>query len=83
MDKIKARRKDSRVSKPYQHIGLAIADILGDRKHRALYIKLAKEKNPIELLRLAKEIEETKGVKNRGAYFMRMLTGEQQNKDKK
>lgn len=90
MDKIKTRRKDSRVTKPYQLIGLEIADILGDRKHKALYIKLAKEKNPIELLRLAKEVEETKGVKNKGAYFMRVLTGDPEetasglkNKDKK
>ena len=83
LDKIKTRRKDSRVSQPYQLIGLEIADILGDRKHKALYIKLAKEKNSIELLRLAKEVEETKGVKNKGAYFMRILTGDPDNKEKK
>ena len=83
LDKIKTRRKDSRVSQPYQLIGLEISDILDDRKHKALYIKLAKEKNPIELLRLAKEVEDTKGVKNKGAYFMRILTGDPDNKDKK
>ncbi|OGY98625.1 MAG: hypothetical protein A2855_02130 [Candidatus Liptonbacteria bacterium RIFCSPHIGHO2_01_FULL_57_28] len=75
LDKLKERRKDPRVSKPYQLIGLEIADILGDQKHKALYIKLAKEKNPIELLRLAKEVAESKDVKNKGAYFMRILTG--------
>jgi hypothetical protein len=83
LDKMKTRRKDSRVSQPYQLIGLEIADILGDRKHKALYIKLAKEKNPIELLRLAKEVEDAKGVKNKGAYFMRILTGDPDKKDKK
>lgn len=83
LDKIKERRKDSRVSQPYQLIGLEIADILDDREHKALYIKLAKEKNGIELLRLAKEIEETRGVKNKGAYFMRLLTGEPEDKNKK
>ena len=83
LDKIKERRKDSRISQPYQLIGLEIADILGDRKHKALYIKLAKEKNAIELLRLAKEIQDTKGVKKKGAYFMRLLTGEPEKKNKK
>lgn len=83
LEKIKTRRKDSRVSKPYQFIGLTIADILDDREHKALYIKLAKEKNAIELLRLAKEVEDTKGVKNKGAYFMRLLTGDPEDKKKK
>lgn len=80
LDKIKTRRKDARVSKPYQLIGLLIADILEDRKHKALYIKLAKEKNSIELLRLAKEVQDTKGVKNKGAYFMSILNGEKDTK---
>jgi len=74
LEKMKARRKaSSRVSRPYQLLGLEIADILSDRRHKALYIKLAKEKNPFELLRLAKEVEEKKNVKNKGAYFMSLL----------
>jgi len=76
LDKMKTRRRtSSRVSRSYQLLGLEIADILGDRRHKALYIKLAKEKNPIELLRLAKEVEDKKNVKNIGAYFMSILTG--------
>lgn len=82
MDKIKERQKDTRVSKPYQLIGLEIADILDDRRHKALYIKWAKEKNAIELLRLAKEVDERKNVKNKGAYFMRLVTGEPKPKKK-
>lgn len=76
LDKIKERRKNARVSKPYQLIGLEIADILDDRRHKALYIKWAKEKNGVELLRVAKEVDENKNVKNKGAYFMRIVTGE-------
>jgi len=81
LEKIKERRKtNSRVSQPYQLLGLEIADILGDRRHKALYIKLAKEMNAIELLRLAKNVEDTRNVKNKGAYFMRLLTGDPEKK---
>lgn len=83
MERIKTRSKDTRISKPYQLIGLEIADILDDRRHKALYIKWAKEKNPIELLRVAKEVEEKKDVKNKGAYFMRVVTGEPPDKQEK
>jgi len=76
MDKVRTRRKtSSRVSRPYQLLGLEIADLLEDRKHKALYIKLAKEKNPIELLRLAKEVQEQKTIINKGAYFMSIISG--------
>lgn len=73
---LKKRRRESRVYREYQLAGLEIAEILGDRGHAALYIKLAKERNGRELLRLAKEIAEKKEVKNRGAYFMRIVTAQ-------
>ena len=40
---LKRRGKESHVYKKYQLIGLEISQILGDEKHKALYIKLAKE----------------------------------------
>lgn len=70
LKKLKERAKKSRVYRKYQLIGLEISQILGDEKHKSLYIKLAKEKGAERLLRLAKEISEKKSVKNRGAYFM-------------
>ena len=64
------RAKTSRIYRAYQLTGLEIAQILKDPQHKALYIKLAKEGNASELLRLAKEIGENKNIRNKGAYFM-------------
>jgi hypothetical protein len=61
LKKLRQRGKDSHVYRKYQLLGLEIAQILGDEKHKALYIKLAKER---------------KNVKNKGAYFMRVITDE-------
>jgi len=71
---LKARSKESKVYREYQLLGLEIADILEDQKHKALYIRLAKERGGRELLRIAKEVAERKGVKNKGAYFMQRIT---------
>lgn len=71
---LKRRAKESHVYRNYQLVGLEIADILNDRPHKALYIKLAKEGNSRRLLAVAKDIAERKDVKRRGAYFMRVIT---------
>ena len=73
LDKLRRRAKESHVYKKYQLIGLEISQILNDEKHKSLYIKLAKEKGD-NLLCVAKEVAEKKNVKNRGAYFMAVLT---------
>jgi len=70
---LRRRAKESHVYKKYQLIGLEVAKILGDEKHKALYIKLARNGNADKLLRLAKEIAEKSGIKNKGAYFMTCL----------
>lgn len=70
---LRLRAKKSHVYKKHQLIGLEIARALNDERHKSLYIKLAKEKNADGLLRLAKEIAEKSGVRNRGAYFMATL----------
>ena len=67
---LKRRGAESRVYRKYQLIGLEIAGILHDEKHKSLYIKLAKNGNADSLLRLAKEITERASVRNKGAYFM-------------
>jgi hypothetical protein len=73
MDELKRRGKESHVYKKYQLIGLEISQILGDEKHKALYIKLAKENDADTLMRLAKDIATRASVNNKGAYFMTML----------
>lgn len=73
---LKRRAKESHVYRNYQLAGLEIADILEDRPHKALYIKLAKEGNTRRLLAIAKDVAERKEVKNRGAYFMKIVAGE-------
>jgi len=70
---LKRRSKESHVYRNFQLIGLEIADILHDRAHKALYIKLAKEGDVRRLLAVAKDVAERKEVKNHGAYFMRVV----------
>lgn len=70
LEQLKKRSRESHVYRNYQLTGLEIAELLGDERHKALYIKLAKQNNPAELLALAKEISKKKDVKNKGAYFM-------------
>jgi len=74
LDELRKRGKESHVYRKYQLFGLEISKILGDEKHKALYIKLAKEGASDELVALAKRIAENKEVKNRGAYFMKIVT---------
>lgn len=74
IDIIKERAKTSRVYKKYQLTGLLIAELLKDNKHKSLYIKLAKKHHSGDLLRIAKEVAERKKIKNKGGYFMAVLT---------
>ena len=76
MDKLRQRGKESHVYKPYQLLGLELSQILGDPKHKALYIKMAKEGDAGRLRGIAKDVADRKDVKNKGAYFMRVVMGE-------
>lgn len=71
--KLKQRGKESHVYKKFQLIGLEIAGLLDDNKHKALYIKLCKEKNPETLLAIAKDVADRKKIENKGGYFMKVL----------
>jgi adenylate kinase len=73
LEEFKKRRSQSKAYTNYQVLGLEIAEILNDSEHRSLYIKLAKDNNPNLLLQLAKSVAEKRHVKNRGAYFMKVL----------
>ncbi|OGY65983.1 MAG: hypothetical protein A3A16_01180 [Candidatus Harrisonbacteria bacterium RIFCSPLOWO2_01_FULL_44_18] len=70
---MRERSKKSRVHQPHQLIGLEIAAILEDPRHKALYIKLAKNYDGHKLIQLAKQVAEKKDIKNKGAYFMKVL----------
>ena len=80
LEKLKKRGEKGHVYKEFQDTGLMLADILRDREHKALYIKLAKEHDKQELLSIAKRVAENKDVKNKGAYFMRILFDGAKNK---
>ncbi|MBI4085100.1 MAG: hypothetical protein HY432_01155 [Candidatus Liptonbacteria bacterium] len=69
---LKKRAGESKVYRKYQLVGLEIARLLEDEKHKSLYIKLAKQNDPDRLLAVAKDISESKNVQNKGAYFMKI-----------
>src|SRR3989344_5955909 len=75
---LKERGEESRVYKKFQLTGLEIAKILEDKAHTSLYIKFAKQYDNMRLMMLAKDIAERKNVKNKGAYFMKLLAEERQ-----
>lgn len=82
LDELKERGKTSRVHREYQLIGLLVSQILEDEKHKSLYIKLAREYGAERMLRLSKDVADRKRVKNKGAYFMKLLGVEKQKKPK-
>lgn len=67
------RAKESKVYKPFQSTGLALAEILNDPENKAIYIRLSKIYDNQELIRKAKDVAERKSIFNKGAYFMKML----------
>lgn len=70
---LRKRAAKSKVYQLHQSTGLTLAEILRDFNHRSLYMRLAKTYDNNELLRIAKDIAERGNVKNRGAYFMKVL----------
>ncbi|MEK7094017.1 MAG: hypothetical protein AAB903_01605 [Patescibacteria group bacterium] len=74
LETLRERAKKSKVYRPYQLTGLELSEILEDEKHKALYIKLAKEHGAEKLIMLAKGVAERKNIQNKGAYFMRLLS---------
>jgi hypothetical protein len=79
LKKLKQRGTESHVYRKYQLMGLEIAQILQDEKHKSLYIKLAKENGGDRMMQLAKEVAERRGIKNKGAYFMKIIATETKN----
>ena len=78
---LKTRSQESRAYRKFQVLGLEIAITLGDMPHKALYIKLAKDWSPPEeLLAIAKTVADRQGIKNKGAYFMKVIAAQTQPK---
>lgn len=73
LDELKKRGKESKVYVKYQLTGLQIADMLDDRSHKALFIRLAKQHDETKLVSLAKSISQNDAIKNKGAYFMKVF----------
>ena len=73
LEVLRERSKKSRVYKKYQAAGLALAAILRDPSHKALYIRLAKNYAEEHLVDIAKTVADKKNVRNKGAYFMRLV----------
>ncbi len=73
LDQLKEKRRTRRVTQEYQLAGLAVAETLHDEKHKALYIKLAKQYGSDKLVALAKDVAERGNVKKKGAYFMKIV----------
>jgi hypothetical protein len=73
LKELQKRGKESRVFESFQLHGLEIAQMLGDPKHKALYIKLAKKHDIETLRRLAGQVNDNPKIRNKGAYFMTCL----------
>ncbi len=76
LKELEEKGKTSRIHREFQLIGLEIAEILGDMAHKSLYIRLAKHYGKEKLLPMAKSVAEKNGIRNKGAYFMRVLHSE-------
>lgn len=72
LEELRKRGQESKVYKEFQLTGLLLAELLGDEKHKSLYIRLAKTAPKTRLIALAKDVSERRGIKNKGAYFMRV-----------
>lgn len=70
LDKYKNIEEDKYVSREFQQYGLELAEELGDMKHKALYIKLAKE-NPRGRMEAARNfVKDARNARSKGRLFM-------------
>jgi hypothetical protein len=75
LEVLQERAKKSRAHKSYQLLGLELAAMLRDLKHKSLYMRLSKMYDNSELMSLAKSVAGRKDIKNKGAYFMKVFKG--------
>jgi len=70
---LRERRRASRVRFKHQSTGLVLAEILEDRKHKPLYMRLANIYDAQILIQTARDVAARSNIKNKGAYFMRVF----------
>lgn len=70
---LQERKKETHVYQEHQMVGLMLAELLEDEKHKGLYIKLAKTHNAQKLISLAKSISTNRNIERKGAYFMKLF----------
>ena len=70
---LKERTQKFRIYTQYQSTGLLLSELLDDPKHKSLYMQLAQRYESDFLIQLAKNLQERKDIKKRGAYFMKIL----------
>lgn len=61
---------DKYISREFQQYGYDLAEELGDLKHKALYIKLAKENSRGHLEAARSFVKDANNVKSKGRLFM-------------
>lgn len=71
------------ISREFQDYGYRLAEELNDLKHKALYIKLAKELPRVLLEETRNFVKDAKNVKNPARLFMWKLTELRKKKEKK
>lgn len=76
---LRDRKKVSKIYQKHQLIGLEIATMLDDLGHRSFYMKLAREKNADAVLGLAKDVASRSQIRNKGAYFMKIIHNKKSN----
>ncbi len=62
--------EDKYISREFQQYGYELAEELGDMKHKALYIKLAKENSRGHLEAARSFVKDAYNVQSRGKLFM-------------
>lgn len=76
LELLKKRSDNKRVSRAHQLAGLEVAELLGDKTHASLYMKLAKLHGSARVLAIAKDVANRASVRHRAAYFMRIVQSE-------
>ena len=74
MENLIQKKKDSHIYFKHQDLGFTLSELLNDKKHISLYMKLAKLYEAHYLLGIANDICERKDINNKGAYFMKVLS---------
>ena len=80
LSKYKNKKDEKYISREFQQYGYELAVELGDMKHKALYIKLAKE-TPRGFLETARSfVKDAENAKSKGRLFMWKLQQLKKNK---